>query len=69
MVFQHFGLLPHRQCIDNVAFGLKVRGEGRAQRRARAQDMVDLVGQHEQDLGFAAALHDCAPQAGKAARP
>jgi glycine betaine/proline transport system ATP-binding protein len=44
MVFQHFGLLPHRQCIDNVAFGLEVRGEGRAQRRARAQDMVDLVG-------------------------
>jgi glycine betaine/proline transport system ATP-binding protein len=44
MVFQHFGLLPHRQVIDNVAFGLEVRGESRAQRRARAQEMVDLVG-------------------------
>ena len=44
MVFQHFGLLPHRQVIDNVAFGLEVRGVGKAERRARAQEMVDLVG-------------------------
>ena len=44
MVFQHFGLLPHRKVIDNVAFGLEVRGEGRTDRRNRAQEMVDLVG-------------------------
>jgi glycine betaine/proline transport system ATP-binding protein len=44
MVFQHFGLLPHRKVIDNVAFGLEVRGEGRGDRRGRAQEMVDLVG-------------------------
>jgi len=44
MVFQHFGLLPHRKVIDNVAFGLEVRGEGRGDRRTRAQEMVDLVG-------------------------
>jgi glycine betaine/proline transport system ATP-binding protein len=44
MVFQHFGLLPHRKVIDNIAFGLEVRGEGRADRRNRAQEMVDLVG-------------------------
>jgi glycine betaine/proline transport system ATP-binding protein len=44
MVFQHFGLLPHRQVIDNIAFGLEVRGTGKAERRARAQEMVDLVG-------------------------
>ena len=44
MVFQHFGLLPHRKVIDNVAFGLEVRGESKSDRRQRAQEMVDLVG-------------------------
>ena len=44
MVFQHFGLLPHRKVIDNVAYGLEVRGESKAVRRQRAQEMVDLVG-------------------------
>ena len=44
MVFQHFGLLPHRRVIDNVAYGLEVRGVGRAERRARAGEVVDLVG-------------------------
>jgi len=44
MVFQHFGLLPHRRVIDNVAYGLEIRGAGKAERRARAQEMVDLVG-------------------------
>jgi glycine betaine/proline transport system ATP-binding protein len=44
MVFQHFGLLPHRQVIDNVGFGLEVRGDDRGVRRDRAQEMVELVG-------------------------
>ena len=44
MVFQHFGLLPHRKVIDNVSFGLEIRGEDKTRRRARAQNMVDLVG-------------------------
>ncbi len=44
MVFQHFGLLPHRKVIDNIAFGLEVRGENKTTRRNRAQEMVDLVG-------------------------
>ena len=43
MVFQHFGLLPHRQVIDNVAYGLEIRGEDKARVR-RAQEVVDLVG-------------------------
>ncbi|MBA2697797.1 MAG: betaine/proline/choline family ABC transporter ATP-binding protein [Nocardioidaceae bacterium] len=44
MVFQHFGLLPHRQVIDNVAYGLEIRGVGKAERRKRAAEIVDLVG-------------------------
>lgn len=28
MVFQHFGLLPFRQVIDNVSYGLEIRGAG-----------------------------------------
>ncbi len=44
MVFQHFGLLPHRQVVDNVSYGLEVRGEGKSARRLRAQEMIDLVG-------------------------
>ena len=44
MVFQHFGLLPHRSVVDNVGFGLEVRGEAKDKRRARAQEMIDLVG-------------------------
>ncbi|NYJ00292.1 glycine betaine/proline transport system ATP-binding protein [Nocardioides thalensis] len=44
MVFQHFGLLPHRQVIDNVAYGLEVRGIGKKERRAKAAEVVSLVG-------------------------
>jgi glycine betaine/proline transport system ATP-binding protein len=44
MVFQHFGLLAHRRVIDNVAFGLEVKGMGKAERLARAADVLRLVG-------------------------
>ncbi len=44
MVFQHFGLLPHRQVIDNVAYGLEVRGLNKKERRAKAAEVVSLVG-------------------------
>jgi glycine betaine/proline transport system ATP-binding protein len=44
MVFQHFGLLPHRAVLDNVAYGLEVRGTPRAARRERARELVELVG-------------------------
>jgi glycine betaine/proline transport system ATP-binding protein len=44
MVFQHFGLLPHRRVVDNVAYGLEIRGEKKTARHERAQRMIDLVG-------------------------
>ena len=44
MVFQHFGLLPHRRVIDNVAFGLEIRGDPKASRLERAREMCELVG-------------------------
>ena len=44
MVFQHFGLFPHRKVIDNVAYGLEVRGEGREQRYEKALETINLVG-------------------------
>jgi glycine betaine/proline transport system ATP-binding protein len=44
MVFQHFGLLAHRRVIDNVAFGLEVQGVPKAERLARAREVLHLVG-------------------------
>ncbi len=44
MVFQHFGLLAHRSVIDNVAFGLEVQGKPKAERLARAAEVLALVG-------------------------
>jgi glycine betaine/proline transport system ATP-binding protein len=44
MVFQNFGLLPHRRVVDNVAYGLEIQGVGRAERRRRAGEIIDLVG-------------------------
>lgn len=44
MVFQHFGLLPHRRVAENVAYGLEIRGDDKASRQARAQEVIELVG-------------------------
>ena len=44
MIFQHFGLFPHRSVIDNVAYGLKVRGLDKAKRYAKAQQVIEKVG-------------------------
>jgi glycine betaine/proline transport system ATP-binding protein len=52
MVFQHFGLLPHRNVIDNIAFPLEIRGTSRDQREARALEMLKLVGLEGRETHF-----------------
>ncbi len=44
MVFQSFGLLPHRTVLENVAFPLEMRGQDRHDRRERALEVIKLVG-------------------------
>ena len=44
MVFQRFGLFPHRRVLDNAAYGLEVQGLGRAERQAQAQVVLEMVG-------------------------
>jgi glycine betaine/proline transport system ATP-binding protein len=44
MVFQHFGLLPHRWIVDNVAFGLEVQGMEREDRERKAVEVLEVVG-------------------------
>ncbi len=44
MVFQHFGLFPHRTVIDNAAYGLEVQGVAKAERRQQAAEQLKAVG-------------------------
>ncbi len=44
MVFQSYSLFPHLSALDNVAFGLRMRKVGTAERRTRAGELLDLVG-------------------------
>lgn len=44
MVFQKFGLLPHRTILENAAFGLEIRGEPKAVREEKARTALKTVG-------------------------
>jgi putative spermidine/putrescine transport system ATP-binding protein len=44
MVFQSYSLFPHLSALDNVAFGLRMRKVGTAERRSRATELLELVG-------------------------
>jgi glycine betaine/proline transport system ATP-binding protein len=52
MVFQHFGLLAHRRVIDNVAFGLEIRGVSKPERLAKAREVLRLVGLEDVENSF-----------------
>ncbi|WP_043114346.1 ABC transporter ATP-binding protein [Pseudacidovorax intermedius] len=43
MMFQSFALFPHLSALDNVAFSLKMKGVAKAERQARAQDLLERV--------------------------
>ena len=44
MVFQRFGLLPHRNVIENIAYGLEIRGVRKSERLAIAKEWLGRVG-------------------------
>lgn len=56
MVFQNFGLMPHLNVLDNVAFPLKLQGLGLKERRARAQEVISKVGLDGREASFPAQL-------------
>jgi glycine betaine/proline transport system ATP-binding protein len=44
MVFQHFGLFPHRTVLENISYGLEIRGEKKQDRLDKSMESLNLVG-------------------------
>ena len=44
MVFQHYGLMPHRNVLDNAGWGLEIQGVPEGERHARTRETLDMVG-------------------------
>ncbi|MER9306497.1 methionine ABC transporter ATP-binding protein [Mesorhizobium sp. M0293] len=56
MIFQHFNLLSAKTVEDNVALPLKIEGRPKAERLARAAELLDLVGLSEKAKAYPASL-------------
>ncbi|WP_461633463.1 quaternary amine ABC transporter ATP-binding protein [Labilibaculum euxinus] len=56
MVFQKFGLLPHRTILENAAFGLEIRGEEKLAREEKAQQALETVGLKGYEHQFPSAM-------------
>ncbi|MEM6578678.1 MAG: ATP-binding cassette domain-containing protein [Pseudomonadota bacterium] len=52
MVFQNFGLMPHLNVYDNIAFPLSLQGVAKADRKARTERVIDLVGLQGRESAF-----------------
>ena len=52
MVFQNFGLLPHLNVIDNIAFPLKLQGRDESERYSQAERVIKLVGLQGRESNF-----------------
>lgn len=50
IMFQNYALFPHKTILDNIAFGLKVRGVARSERERRARELLDFI--HLPDVGL-----------------
>jgi NitT/TauT family transport system ATP-binding protein len=56
LVDQKYSMLPHLNVVENIAFGLKLRGVGRSERRARACEWVKKVGLEGSEKKFPSEL-------------
>jgi putative spermidine/putrescine transport system ATP-binding protein len=56
MMFQSYALFPHLNCLDNVAFSLKMRGVGKTERHDRAREFLKLVHMSDYALRLPAQL-------------
>ena len=62
MVFQHYGLLPHKHVIDNVAYGLEVQGMPESERHEIASEILDKVGLSNWEYSYPYQLSGCMQQ-------
>ncbi len=56
MVFQNFGLMPHLNVVDNIAFPLELQGMGQVERRNQAREVIELVGLEGRESSFPSQL-------------